>query len=322
MKRLLYYLLLFSLLIFSMPALAEETAPPAQPQPAQPTAEPQAEAKTEFVHELDPYYSQISLHIPLTSQPIAVLTDMNEFQVYRRLFVDSLVPRYMLLEAAVFPMPLLGVAAKHYVPDFYRDFNIGSSNINLIEAITAGFQEPYAFSIFFGDMVSFVKPGEGKVGSNKGYMGYMASYSNQHIKRNVLIPDHNLEVEWKTKGDWIFRDQKQSWSFRVGAKVHDNPEIANSFYLGLRRSNLDYLGNLLSFMHNSTIDFRWDFSARDGRLLRQEYIIGKKFPIKAWHVAFKMDVGLIWEDPARYSGSLRDKDFQNLTAVIRPNIEF
>jgi len=281
-----------------------------------------SDAEMEFVWELDPYYSQVSLHFPLTDAPIPEITGTNEFAVYRKLFIDSLVPRFMLVEAAVFPMPLIGVGLKEYQRDFYKGFNVGSSDLNLLEAVTAGFQEPYAFSIFLGDMVSFVKPGQEKISSNKGYMGYMISYSNQHIKRNVLIPDHNVEIEWKMKGERIFKEDKLSWSFRLGSKLHENPDITNTLYFGLRRSNLDFTADFLSLLNNSSIDFRWDFSAKDGRPLRQEYVIGKKFPIKRWGVALKMDVGVIWENSARYTGALRDKDFQNLSAVIRPNIEF
>lgn len=276
----------------------------------------------EFVWELDPYYSEISIHFPLTDTPIPEITGSKELDVYRKLFLDSLVPRYMLVEAALFPLPLVGVALKEYQRDFYRGFNVGSGDINLLEAVTAGFQEPYALSLFLGDMVSFVKPGQEKISSNKGYMGYMISYSNQHIKRNVLIPDHNVEIEWKMKGERIFKEDKLSWSFRLGSKLHENPFITNTLYFGLRRSNLDFSADFLSLVNNSSIDFRWDFSAKDGRPLRQEYVVGKKFPIKRWGFALKMDLGVIWENSARYTGTLRDKDFQNVTAVIRPNIEF
>lgn len=303
----------------SVPAATVTQAANAAAQCPLPATKP---AEAEFGHELDPYYTNISYSIPLTNDPIPEETGKNELAIYGKLFANSLVPRFMLIEAAVFPMPLLGVGAKQYTPDFYRVFNVGSGNLNLLEAVTAGFQEPYALSVFFGDMISFVKPGEEKVCSNKGYMGYLFSYSNQHIKRNVLIPDHSLEAEWKLKGDRVFKDDKLSWSFRVGAKVHENEDIANSVYLGFRRSNLDFSANFLSFLENSSIDFRWDFSVKDGRPLRQEYTIGKKFPISRWHVALKLDVGVIWGDPAQYKGSLRDNNYQSIVAVIRPNIEF
>lgn len=283
---------------------------------------PATSAQYELGWELDPYYSNLSITFPLTDAPIPEVTGKNEFAIYRQLFKNAFTPRFILLEAAVFPMPLLGVSAKKYTPEFYRLFNVGSNDLNLLEAVTAGFQEPYAFSLFFGDLISFVKPGKEKLFSNRGYMGYLFSYSNQHIKRNLLIPDHNLEYEWKLKGDRIFADEKLSWSFRIGAKTHEHPDISNTVYLGFRRSNLDFSADFLSFLDNSTVDFRWDFSIKDGRPLRQEYTIGKKIPLANHHVALKLDVGFIWEDPTYYSGTLHDTNHQSIVAVIRPNIEF
>jgi hypothetical protein len=279
-------------------------------------------AQSEFGWELDPYYSNLSFTIPLTKTPVPEVTDKNEFAIYGLLLKNAFFPRFVLFEAAVFPMPLLGVSTKKLAPDLYRTFNIGSKDLNLLEAITAGFQEPYAFSVFFGDLVAFVKPGEEKINSNKGYMGYLFSYSNQHIKRNVLVHDHNLELEWKLKGDRIFAKEKLSWSFRVGAKIHDNPDISDTVYLGFRRNNLDFNAFFLSFLDNSSINLRWDFSMKNGRLLRQEYTVGKTIPIPDWRIALKLDVGIILEDPAIYSGTLRDTNSQSVIAIIRPNIEF
>jgi len=271
--------------------------------------------------ETDLYYSNLSLNVPLTDEPIPHLSETGELAIYSRLFFNSLVPRFMLLEAAVMPMPLLGVALKRYTPDFYGTADIGR-NQNVIQWITADFEEPYAFSLFLGDMVKFDRPGEQHLSSNKGYMGYLLSYSNQHIKNNVLIPDHSLEAEWKLKGERSFREEKLSWSFRLGAKVHENPNIANTFYVGFRRSDLDFTVNPIEFLRNSTFDMRWDVGAKNGELLRQEYVLGKKIPIRSWGVALKLDVGLIWEDPARYTGALRDTSLSNFTVVLRPNLVF
>lgn len=275
----------------------------------------------ELAWETDPYYSNVSINVPLTDKPIPQMSDVGELEIYSKLFIDSLVPRFMLIEAAVMPLPLAGVAVKEYAGHFYKELDVGK-NQNVLQWITAGFEEPWAASVFFGDMVSFQKSGEEKLSSNKGYMGYMLSYSNQHIKNNRLIRDNSYEVEWKLKGDRSFKDDKLSWSFRVGSKLHDNPNISNTVYLGFRRSNLDFKANPIEFLRNSTIDFRWDIGIRDGALIRQEYVVGKKFPIKSWGAAFKLDVGFIWEDPSRYTGPLRDNDFQNFTVVLRPNIIF
>lgn len=271
--------------------------------------------------EADLYYSNVSLNIPLGDKPLRYMHDADEFEVYSTLFMDSLIPRFMLLEAAVMPLPLLGVGLKEYARDFYKTADIGRDQ-NVINWITAGFEEPWAFSLFLGEMVRFDRQGESKLSINKGYMGYLLSYSNQHIKNNVLIPDHSLEAEWKLKGERSFKEDRLSWSFRVGAKFHDNPGITNTFYIGARRSDLDFRVNPFDFLRNSTFDIRLDFSQKTAQPLRQEYTLGKKFPIKAWGVALKLDLGFIWEDPARYSGVLRDDDTHNFTVVLRPNIQF
>jgi len=271
--------------------------------------------------ETDLYYSNVSLNIPLTSEPIPYVSDEGELEVFSKLLLNVFNPRFLVIETAVMPMPLLGVALREYASDFYNTADIGRKQ-NVLQWLTAGFEEPYAFSLFLGDMVKFSKPGEERLSSNKGYMGYLLSYSNQHIRNNVMIPDDSLEAEWKMKGERSFKDEKLSWSFRLGAKVHDNPAIADTFYAGFRRSNLDFRVNPFDFLRNSSFDVRLDIGAKSGELLRQEYVLGKLFPIKSWGVALKIDLGLIWEDPARYTGILRDTDVSNFTAVLRPNIQF
>ena len=271
--------------------------------------------------EADLYYSNVSLNIPLTTTPIQSLSGQPELEIYSRLFLDSLVPRYLLIEVAVMPLPLTGVALKKVSPDFYSAADIGSDQ-NLIQWITAGFEEPYAASVFFGTMARFSREGEARLSSNKGYMGYLLSYSNQHIRNNVLVHDHSLEAEWKMKGERSFREEKLSWSFRFGAKLHGNPAIADTLYAGFRRSDLDFRANPIDFLKNSTIDMRWDIGIGDGELLRQEYVLGKKFPIKSWGVAIKLDAGVIWEAAERYRGGLREGSGNNLTVLLRPNLIF
>ncbi len=278
-------------------------------------------AKIELTPELDAYYTNIGLHIPLSNDPIPDIGESDETAVYNRLFANSLTPRFLLLEASVFPMPALGTYLKRNHRQFYDSAGFGN-DLNLIASVTAGFQEPYSFSVFFGDVITFVKPGEMRDAANKGYMGYLFTFADMHIKDNVLINDKSLEIEWKMKGEKKFRDEKLSWSFRVGSKLHDNRDIADIAYLGLRRSNLDFNSSAVSWLKNSSFDFRWDFGLRNGNIMRQEYIIGKKLPLKDYDLALKIDFGLIWQNYKSYAGTLRDRQSNNLTIVLRPNIQF
>jgi len=77
-------------------------------------------------------------------------------------------------------MPCLGVLIKRNMENFYEANNIGD-DFNLVKVITAGFEEPYAFSVFMGNVVSFKKPGEKRVAGNHGYMGYLFSLQLQGI---------------------------------------------------------------------------------------------------------------------------------------------
>lgn len=321
MRRLVSLLVLLLLSSLAFAAGAEDGAPAPQRSVKEYLFGSQPLGWADLDWETDLYYSNLSLNIPLTDTPIPQISDESELEVYSRLWLNSLIPRYLLLEAAVMPLPLAGVAMKRYAGDFYATADIGRDQ-NLIQWITAGFEEPYAVSLFLGNMVKFSRPGEDRLSSNKGYMGYLFSYSNQHIRNNVLIPDHSLEAEWKLKGERSFRDEKLSWSFRLGAKVHQHPHIANTFYAGFRRSNLDFRANPFAFLRNSSFDIRLDVGAKQGRLLRQEYVLGTKIPIRPWGVALKLDLGMIWEDPSRYGGPLKAIEAPNFSVVLRPNILF
>lgn len=293
--------------------------PAAETTPAAPL--PHQAAAVELTTELDAYYTDLGLHIPLSAEAIPDIGTADELAVYQRLLANSLTPRFLLLEASVFPMPFFGTYLKKNHRGFYDGASM-SDDMNLIASITAGFQEPYSFSVFFGDVITFIKTGEKRDGANKGYMGYLFTFADKHIKDNTLINDKSLEIEWKMKGERNFTDEKLSWSFRLGSKIHDNRDIVDVFYLGLRRSNLDFNSPVMSWLKNSSFDLRWDFGLRRAGIMRQEYIVGKRLPLKNYNLALKFDFGLIWQNSRSYSGSLRDRHSDNLTLVFRPNIQF
>lgn len=276
-----------------------------------------------LVPEYDLYYTSLALEIPLTSAPIPDLGDASETEVYRHLFFHALSPRFLLLEASVFPMPLAGVGVKKWAPHFYDHAGFGD-DFNIIESITTGFPEPYAASFFIGDIVNFIKPGEKEAeGINRGYMGYLFSYSNQHIRRNTLIPDNNYEIEWKLKGERNFPGEHLNWSFRIGAKLHDNPDIQNALYVGIKRSNVSVHQPFLAWFDNSSFEVRLDCAQTEATLLRQEYLVGKSYPLPKWKSAMTLQLGFIWENPETYKGRLAYLDSHGgWTFVIRPQIEF
>jgi len=307
------FLLAFFLLSSSVNAETIEKAPGA--------SEPETK-RVRVETELDAYYSDIGLYVSLTDTPIPDAGEKPEIEIYKDLLFSSLIPRFMVLEAAVFPMPNLGVYLKDNARDFYDNGDV-TPDINIIQAVTAGFEEPYALSLFLGNVVSFTRPGEKHRSGNFGYMGYLVSVSNYNIHNNKLIPDKSVELEWKIKGDRKLSTHDLHWSFRVGGKFHGNPEIKDVFYLSLRRSRLDFVDAVNSVFNNSGAEYTVDFDSKSGKPLRHYFVVDKKWPLKSEKMGFSFAVGLLWQGAEKYTGSLADKDRKSeYQVVLRPNIEF
>lgn len=277
---------------------------------------------TEVIWEFDPYYTDVALYVPLTSAPVPTITSDNEIEIYTRLIEGSAIPRYMLLEASVYPMPVLGTYLKSHTRDFYNQSEIGNSGINILESTTAGFQEPWAVSAFFGNIAKLVRPGELLKGNNRGYTGYLVSAGSKHIKDNVLIGDNWYELEWKIKGKRDYPNDKLVWSFRAGGKFHDNPDITNVVYLSIHRSNLNSKFPFLHWVKNVELDVKMHFSQFDGQLVHGEVIVGKKYPLPNKDYTPTLNMGFLWSSPKEYSGVLADNNKNTLTLVVRPSIEF
>ena len=215
------------------------TAASAEPPAAAPASGQEQAAGAETRHmevtwDKDPYYSDVDLNIPLTDTPIPTIRSDSEAVIYRDLIEGSLVPRYMLLEGSIYPMPILGTYIKSHSPWLYQQGEINHTGVNLIESATAGFQEPWAMSAFFGNIANLQRPGEDQKTNNLGYTGYLISVGAQHIKDNVLIQDKWYEAEWKVKGDLNDKDEKLSWSFRIGGKLEE-AKVKNPGFRHLRK---------------------------------------------------------------------------------------
>lgn len=282
----------------------------------------EADSKAEIIWEWDPYYTDVGINIPLTSKPIPTITSDSEMAIYRSLIEGSAIPRFMTLEASIYPLPAIGTYLKKHTPGLYSQGQVGRGGINIFDTVTAGFQEPWAVSMFFGNIAKLVRPGETRVGSNMGYTGYLISAGKKHIKHNVLVDDDWYELEWKIKGKRDYADEKMSWSFRFGGKFNANPDITDVFYFSIHRSNLDHRAPFLTWLKNSALDIKVQFSQHGGQVVREEFIIGKKYPIEGKEYSATLDMGFVWESPDEYIGALRDNSKSTLTLLLRPSIEF
>jgi len=277
--------------------------------------------QTEILWELSPYYTSVAALIPLGNEVQSLASEtMTEAEVYSALLAKSTRPSILLLEASVYPMPWLGTQLRRESPDSYAD---DDRKFKLIPALTAGFQEPWALSAFVGSDIVFFRPGQATKESNRGYMGYLISVGNRHIVNNWMIDDDWVELEWKMKGERIFNEDRLSWSFRVGGRFHQQPEIGDTIYFGISRSDLDINAPLLSWLSNTKVNLLTEILQDSGKFSRQEIIFGKKIPVKsAWMAAWQIEFGAIYDAERKYSGALAELAENGTTFILRPNIEF
>ena len=268
-------------------------------------------------YELDAYYSNVSLYINLTDEPIPHLGDVSEAEIYSDLLLRSHRPRFMLVEASVYPLPAFGAWFKHDYPETYDDAFV-TDNVNLIRVLTAGFEEPYALSLFLGNMVTYGDE-KNKQEKNEGFMGYLLSVGNRHLINNDVIHDDWIEFEWKIKGNIVTEKRNLDWSFRIGGKWHEHPSITDSVYVGIRRDHLDFEKSLFSFLHNSGVDFFLAFDQADLTPTQQKLSIHKNIPVRASYV-FKITGGLIRTTGRGYKAPLFDE--ADVQLFIAPSISF
>lgn len=274
------------------------------------------ESRYSWETEIDPYYSNLGLYINLADEPIPDLGDKKEGAIYKDLLLRSHKPRFVLFELSVNPMPILGAFVKHNYDDFYDDAELGE-DLNLVEILTAGFEEPYAMSLFLGNMVTY---GKGEEGKNKGFMGYLLSHGDKHLLNNEVINDNWYEFEWKIKGTINQQKRDLDWSFRVGAKWHGHQAISDAVYLGIYRDHIGGDSHWLSSMENSGIDLFFEFSQDHLAPTQQRILVHKNFHLENSKRIFKLSVGLIRTTERRYQLPLQENT--DLQLVITPSIKF
>jgi len=281
-----------------------------------------AEALVEYDYELDAYYSNVSAFIDLDpDQEVTNAIDMSERDIYTSLFLNTFSPNIVLFEASVNPMSIVGLYFRANNEDLYTKSNI--QDTNLIKAVTAGFEEPYAFSFFVGRMIIFQNTPEDRIGKNRAYMGYLISVGDASIKDNVSYTNRWINIEYKLKGTRIKDEVDLDWSFRVGAKINGNRDFVNTLYVGARRSSINYKKSAWSLLENSAFSTMLSVSADSFEFTDGEMIVEKKWPL-SWpqKVSFGLGIGYLYHSSKKYRGVLRDDGIDNHQLIFRPNLKF
>jgi len=280
-----------------------------------------AEDLVEYDYELDLYYSNVSAFIDLDRD--ANITDgshKSEYELYSTLLKKTFEPNIFLLEASIHPMSIAGLYFRHNHEDLYEKATI--QDFNIVKALTAGYEEPYSFSFFLGRMLVFKKKDGSHIGKNRAYIGYLVTIGDLSIKENLKHKDKWVNMEFKLKGTKDQEDRYLDWSFRVGAKIHDNKDFANTLYFGARRSSIDYKKPIASFRYNSAFSTMIGFTTDTLELTQFELLLEKKFPTGYGKLTFGLGLGYLYYSGAKYRGALKEEGIDNHQILLRPNLKW
>ena len=275
------------------------------------------EQKTSVDFQIDAYYSQIAYNKDFKA-PEVMPPDM-EADLYFHLLKNFFNINSARIELSANPLPIIGVNLRRHYKDFYKNSEV--YGVNLINALTEGFPEPGALSIFLGDRVYL---GNQKLGiTGVGIGGFLLSVGGQHIVNNLIFSDKWYEGEIKVKGASILPTGKISYSYRLGMKVHENSQVRDTMYMGIKRSHTDSTYSGWSPFYNSEMEMRGDLAYDNFQITRLSGLFGKKFPSKDKKVIYSLDFGAIWVRGKGYSGNLRERvGDPGWSFIFRPNITF
>ncbi|MCB4791372.1 MAG: hypothetical protein LHV68_05745 [Elusimicrobia bacterium] len=271
--------------------------------------------------ELDPYYSSIDYYTGLAKDSVPFLGEESEQSIYRYLFNRAFLPKCLLAEISCYPLPYIGAYINKNHPDLHGHAQL-TEEMNWIQVVTTGFEEPYAYSVFLGNVVNFKPKGIKRDVKGKAYMGYLVSFGDYHIKSNEMIGDKWSEMEWKVKGDRITEKRIMNWSYRIGTKQHENSNIKDVLYFSIFRDRVDFKENGKSIFNNSNIEYRMDIDYQTFSSVKHYFLVGKSYPLKNKKLAFQLQLGFTLEKKDLYSGDLARFTEDTFSIMMRPNIKF
>jgi len=283
-----------------------------------------SEKRKEISIELDHYYTCVAYTVAITEQPIPEMNITREGELYLYMLKNFISPRYVLFEASLYPLPIAGVYIKKEARNFYNDSEV-IRGINIVRVVTTGFPEPYAGSIFFGNVANFTKGSSDEI-TGKGFGGIALSYGDRHIVDNIMVADKWFEVELKIKGMDYHQAHNMEWSYSIGAKLHDNSEISHQFSISIYRNHIHYadsMNSLVGFFVNTEQQLRIDFDLKRLDIKKPtsfSFLAGKNFPIGDGTVTLALKAGALKIFSDAYSGSLKHDIDRKWTFMVRPMV--
>ena len=257
----------------------------------------------------------------------------QEKLIYSKLIRELTLPKFLLIQHTFYPMTSLSSYLETEKAAAFNRFNT-IYDINLLRSVSGGYEEPFSWSIFAGNVLfmryQFDKQHRKQAGSALAGFAYSLGY--HQILDNINIHDFWRQLEFVLIGNINEKShRKLSWNFRIGVKFHRSPLLNNVVTLQFERSHSLYRPDKVSFLRNSIIKYKAYFPIttenNPPHSVYQNLVYGKKFPVKMFRktVFLVLAIGARWEWVYRYNRD--EKQFPSkpegyFSWLFLPNVEF
>lgn len=273
--------------------------------------------------------------------PHEQISPNREIDIFKTLFKQIYLPKYMLLQLTIYPLATLSSFLETDRPQVFKKFEI-YNHLNMLRAAGGDFEEPYAMSLFLGNIIGFQykhkntsntfisKKRESRI--NSILSGFLLSAGHLHIQDNIRISDSWAEILLMLTGKWeIPKIRNTLWDFRMGYRYHENKLVTSVAVFSFKRDHTEWQYSGWFPSKNSMIQAIFYMPVGADALnrpffTRQLFLIGKKFPIGMFkrRIMLKIGLGMLWEQTRLYDRDEKkfdDIEHRTTTWLIQPSIE-
>ena len=281
-------------------------------------------------------YASIFINLKRYERP-TIIQSGEETYIYSKLIRQLYLPKFALFQTTLYQLSTLSTYLETDYPQIFNRFNT-YFDLNLIRSISSGYEEPYSFSLFLGNIVllgfASHKNGEQKLLKQSGsaLAGFLISTGNHQICDNIYLTDRWYQYEFMLVGDLKEKNIRRIlWNFRVGLKHHQNKIFRNVFLFSVKRSHSTWEKTGFSLIKNSVFRYKsyvpTSFSDNPPLFVYHCLSYGKKVLIKLFNkkMFLVLGGGIRWEWIYRFDrnqNKFESKPGGNLVWLFQPNIEF
>jgi hypothetical protein len=260
----------------------------------------------------------------------------NEGRIYAYLGRRLLSPKYLVVQATLYPLATLSSYAETYHPRQFDRLEV--AGFNVLRSLGSGSEEPYALSLLVGNIafLGYYEHAEGSVRvrqAGSALAGLLLSTGHWHIHDNIRVNDRWWQAELILKGTSSRPGlEKLEWNFRGGVKLHGNHLAPDAVAFALFRDDVHWQARGFSLLANSQIAYevRFPLDEQDQAMpfvVRHLFRYGKKFPLRMGgkRMVPQLGGGVLWEWVRSYDRQARR--FQPHGAgqwvwLIQPTVSF